>query len=102
MSFLYFWPIAMPDDLKQSPQNWFVGLRLGSWIWRLVLVGVDYLSVAAFEDPDPTHLTLLKAGVIIVEGLDLGRVPRGFYDLYCLPLKITGADGAPARVILVG
>ena len=48
MSFLYFWPIAMPDDLKQSPQNWFVGLRLGSWIWRLVLVGVDYLKTYHF------------------------------------------------------
>jgi arylformamidase len=66
------------------------------------LVGVDYLSVAAFDDPDPTHIALLQAGVIIVEGLDLSQVPRGFYDLYCLPLKIVGADGAPARVILVG
>ena len=66
------------------------------------LVGVDYLSVAAYSDPHPTHLTLLKAGVIIVEGLDLSQVPRGFYDLYCLPLKITAADGAPARAILIG
>ncbi|MEI7847156.1 MAG: cyclase family protein [Chloroflexota bacterium] len=66
------------------------------------LVGVDYLSVAAYEDPHPTHLTLLKAGVIILEGLDLSQVPRGFYDLYCLPLKITAADGAPARAILIG
>ncbi|HEY3313094.1 MAG TPA: cyclase family protein [Anaerolineales bacterium] len=66
------------------------------------LVGVDYLSVAAFDDPDPTHFVFLKASVIIVEGLDLSRVPRGFYDLYCLPLKLIGADGAPARVILVG
>ena len=66
------------------------------------LVGVDYLSVAAFEDPFQTHLALLEAGVVILEGLDLSRVPRGFYDLYCLPLKILGADGAPARTILVG
>jgi len=65
------------------------------------LVGVDYLSVAAFGEPSPTHLTLLKAGVIILEGLDLSRVPRGFYDLYCLPLNIPGADGAPARTILI-
>jgi arylformamidase len=66
------------------------------------LVGVDYLSVAAFDEPEPAHTALLKAGVIILEGLDLSRVPRGFYDLYCLPLKIFGADGAPARAILIG
>lgn len=67
----------------------------------IMLVGVDYLSVAAYEDPQPAHITLLSAGVIILEGLNLSKVPRGFYDLYCLPLKILGADGAPARTILI-
>jgi arylformamidase len=66
------------------------------------LVGVDYLSVAPFTAGVPTHTVLLKAGVVVVEGLNLSQVSRGFYDLYCLPLKIAGADGAPARVILVG
>lgn len=65
------------------------------------LVGVDYLSVAPFSDGVPTHTILLKAGVVIVEGLNLSQVSRGFYDLYCLPLKLSGADGAPARAILV-
>ncbi|HEY6073962.1 MAG TPA: cyclase family protein [Anaerolineales bacterium] len=65
------------------------------------LVGVDYLSVAPFGDSVPTHKALLEAGVVIVEGLDLSAVPRGFYDLYCLPLKLVGSDGAPARAILV-
>lgn len=65
------------------------------------LVGVDYLSVAPFSDSVPTHKVLLQAGVIIIEGLDLSAVPRGFYDLYCLPLKLFGAEGAPARVILI-
>jgi arylformamidase len=44
---------------------------------------------------------LLKAGLVVVEGLNLSQVMRGFYDLYCLPLKIAGCDGAPARAILV-
>jgi arylformamidase len=66
------------------------------------LVGIDYLSVAPYGDPVPTHQILLKAGVIALEGLDLSQVPRGFYDLYCLPLKLAGSDGAPARAILVG
>jgi arylformamidase len=64
------------------------------------LVGVDYLSVAPYHDPGPTHRTLLEAGILIIEGLDLSRVLPGSYRLYCLPLKIRGADGAPARVLL--
>jgi len=65
------------------------------------LVGVDYLSVAPYGDSVPTHTVLLKAGVVVVEGLNLSRIVRGFYDLYCLPLKIAGSDGAPARAILI-
>lgn len=65
------------------------------------VIGVDYLSVAPFTDPEPTHKTLLEAGVLIIEGLDLSGVEPGEYTLYCLPLKIGGADGAPARVLLM-
>jgi len=65
------------------------------------LVGVDYLSVAPYGDSVPTHTILLKAGVVVVEGLNLSKVMRGFYDLYCLPLKLAGSDGAPARAILI-
>ncbi|MGA8164534.1 MAG: O-acetyl-ADP-ribose deacetylase [Waddliaceae bacterium] len=65
------------------------------------LVGVDYLSVAPFAAIVPTHEILLKAGVIIVEGLNLSGVNAGDYTLYCLPLKIAHADGAPARAVLV-
>jgi arylformamidase len=66
------------------------------------LIGVDYLSVAAFDDVAPTHKILLSSEIIIVEGLDLSEVSQGRYTLYCLPLKLAGADGAPARVILTG
>ena len=65
------------------------------------LVGVDYLSVAPYGDSVSTHTILLQAGMVVVEGLDLSAVPRGFYDLYCLPLKLLGSDGAPARAILI-
>jgi arylformamidase len=65
------------------------------------LIGVDYLSVAPYGDSIPTHMVLLRAGIVIVEGLDLSAVPRGFYDLYCLPLKLLGSDGAPARAVLI-
>jgi arylformamidase len=66
------------------------------------LVGVDYLSVAPFNAPVQTHRILLQAGIVVVEGLDLSKIAPGRYSMYCLPLKIVGADGAPARVILVG
>ena len=66
------------------------------------LVGVDYLSVAPYKNSVPTHKILLEAGVVIVEGLNLSEVSQGRYTLYCLPIKIGGADGAPARAILVG
>ncbi len=66
------------------------------------LVGVDYLSVAAYENPVPTHEILLKAGIVIIEGLNLTEVSQGRYSLYCLPLKLAGSDGAPARAILIG
>jgi len=66
------------------------------------LVGIDYLSIAPFDAAIPTHEVLLKAGVVVVEGLNLSEVSQGRYTLYCLPLKIAGSDGAPARAILVG
>ena len=66
------------------------------------LVGVDYLSVAPYEMTQPTHEILLNAGVVIVEGLDLSKVSQGRYNFYCLPLKLAGSDGSPARAILMG
>lgn len=66
------------------------------------LVGVDYLSVAPFQDSRPTHEILLGSGVVVVEGLNLSQVSQGRYSLYCLPLKLLGAEGAPARAILIG
>ena len=65
------------------------------------LVGVDYLSVEPFKTPGaPTHHILLGAGTIVVEGLNLRDVAPGVYEMYCLPLPVVGADGAPARVVL--
>lgn len=67
------------------------------------LVGIDYLSVEKFGAASPeTHIAFLEKEVVILEGLDLRRVPPGEYELICLPLKIAGGagDGAPARTVL--
>src|SRR5262245_18998222 len=65
------------------------------------LVGIEYLSVEQFGSQDfAAHHALLGARVVIIEGLDLTEVEPGEYDLTCLPLRIVGADGSPARVVL--
>jgi arylformamidase len=67
------------------------------------LIGVDFLSVEQKgAESHPVHHTLLEHGVIIVEGLNLGEVEPGNYTLLCLPLKIVGGDGGPARAVLLG
>ena len=66
------------------------------------LVGIDYLSIEEFHSGHhKTHRTLLEKAVVILEGLDLSRVTPGEYDLICLPLRLEGCDGAPARAVLV-
>lgn len=67
---------------------------------EIQLVGTDYLSVSPFKQSRPTHEAFLRAAVILLEGLDLTDVEPGDYNLICLPLKIKGSDGAPARAVL--
>lgn len=65
------------------------------------LVGIDYLSIERFH-PDTyyVHNRLLEAVMIVLEGVDLSGVEAATYELICLPLKIRGGDGAPARAVL--
>jgi arylformamidase len=66
------------------------------------LVGIDYLSIEQFHSGHhKTHRTLLAKSVVILEGLDLSVPAPGEYQLICLPLRIEGCDGAPARAVLI-
>ena len=91
-------PHAFPDEyvaLSPDGARWLVdhGIRL---------IGIDFLSIEARGAPGhPTHRTLLEAGVVILEGLDLSGVEPGTYTLVCFPLKIAGGDGAPTRAVLL-
>ena len=81
---------------------------------KIDLVGIDYLGIEAKSPPvarlapnsrggapgHPVHKALLAAGIVNVEGLDLSKVKPGSYNLAVLPLRITNADGSPARAIL--
>ena len=87
-------------------QKDFVAISSSGAAWlvrkKVQLVGIDYLSVAPFGDSREPYRLLLEKGVVVVEGLNLSEVSQGRYTLYCLPLKLVGSDGAPARAILVG
>jgi len=66
------------------------------------LTGIDYLSIAPYKNSRPTHEIILKAGMVVIEGVDLSKVQPGNYTLVCMPLKLKDTDGSPARVILLG
>jgi arylformamidase len=68
---------------------------------RVRTVGIDYLSVGGYHaDGAKIHRILLSAGIWIIEGLDLSAVRGGRYEMICLPVKLHGSDGAPARALL--
>ena len=81
----------VPDavSIAEDAASYLAGLNT-------LAVGIDYLSAGG----PATHRTLLGAGVVIVEGLNLTDISPGRYELLCLPLEILGGDGAPARVLL--
>jgi arylformamidase len=65
-------------------------------------VGWDYLSIEQFGSTTfEVHKLLLGRGILIIEGLDLRDVAAGRYQFACLPLKLEGVDGAPARAVLM-
>lgn len=90
-------------DLKEFRTD-FVGLTLDAaeWIVKrgLRLIGIDYLSIQRYGDSMETHNVMLRNNIVIVEGLNLTGVQSQMYELICLPLKIVGSEGAPARAVL--
>ncbi len=89
-------------DREFNPDFVALTAEAARWVVErgLRLIGVDYLSVQRFRDTPETHTTLLSAGVVIVEGLNLAAITPGVYKLFCLPLKLAKGDGAPARAAL--
>jgi arylformamidase len=83
----------------------FAGLTLNGAEWLaaagLRLVGIDYMSIQRFAEPDDVHRVLLGAEIAILEGLRLEAVEPGDYELVCLPLRLVGTEAAPARAILL-
>ena len=68
---------------------------------RVILLGVDLPSVDSIDSKDlSNHHALTKAGITIVESLDLAEIKAGRYNFAALPLKIIGSDAAPVRAVL--
>lgn len=90
--------IRFPDEyisLSVDAARWMAGRGVA-------LVGTDFLSIEKPGDASkPVHRTLFEAGVAVLEGLSLHRVTPGEYLLICLPLRLMGSDGAPARAMLL-
>ncbi|MDX9859692.1 MAG: cyclase family protein [Rhodospirillales bacterium] len=94
------------NDYTQGFRPDFVALTPAAADWVIErgirLIGIDYLSIERFQEPGRvTHRSLLGAEVVLVEGLDLRGIEAGPYELVCMPLKLKGCDGAPARVALI-
>jgi arylformamidase len=64
-------------------------------------LGTDALGIERSQPGHPTHKTLFKYNVLIVEGLRLQEVPAGQYFMVIAPLKLEGIDAAPARALLI-
>lgn len=95
---------ALWDIPGVQSDNVHLDATAAEWLAQrgVALVGIDYLSVDALTSAElPAHHTLLSAGAVLLEGLDLRAVAAGEYQLACLPLKLRGGDGAPARAVLM-
>jgi arylformamidase len=84
----------------------YVALTRDAATWvvdrEIELVGIDHLSIQRYEDDGETHRILMRAGVVILEGLNLGLVEPGEYTLVAAPLRLVGTEAAPVRAILMG
>ena len=90
-------PKFLPDYTFLAPDGADYLVSLG-----IDLVGVDYLSIEQFHSGHHrTHRALLGNDVVIVEGLQLSEPEPGEYEIICLPLRLEGLDGSPARAILI-
>ncbi|MGN0173302.1 MAG: cyclase family protein [Acutalibacteraceae bacterium] len=68
---------------------------------KIKLIGIDDISVGIVGAENQIHKELLGNGIVILEGLKLDEIPDGRYVLVCEPIKISGADAAPCRAILL-
>lgn len=92
------------DPLKDELDTLYLDESTALWIVekKFKTIGIDSLSVdSLYSETLPAHHVLLSGNINIVECLDLSSVDAGTYFFLCLPLKVEGCDGAPARALLI-
>lgn len=96
---------AQPERYRSEFYEDYAALTLDGAQWlaerRPLLVGIDYLSIQRYSESPEVHRVLLGAGIAILEGVELGGVVAGRYELICLPMRLMNVEGAPARAILM-
>lgn len=94
---------GLHDRKDFTPDFVYIDVSAAEWLVanKIKTIGIDYLSIASFGSGVPVHQLLLKNGITVIEGLNLKMVKEGIYQLICLPLKIKGCDGSPARAVLI-
>ena len=87
----------------------YAGYRVGKLLGTLAIPPAESTSLTARSDltqslrgdsGDSVGPGESASGIWVIEGLDLSSVEPGRYELACLPLRLLGADGAPARAAL--
>ena len=68
---------------------------------KVVLVGTDAESIAPSFDEARPHRELARAGIAILENLNLENIDDGEYELCAFPVKLGGLEAAPCRAILL-
>ena len=88
--------ILLKGEVEVSPEAAAVFAAAG-----LFLLGNEPQTVGPQNAPMAVHLMLLRADVVLLEGIRLAAVPEGVYFLNAAPLNLAGADGSPCRAVLV-
>lgn len=102
---IFFKTISDEMDRKSSlEKNDFIALDVSAANYlrekKIKLIGIDGLSIAIADELKEVHVSLLEKEIVIVEVLNLQEITAGIYEMICLPIKIAGAEAAPARVLL--
>jgi arylformamidase len=96
---------SQPDMYRRPFDEDYAALTLDGAEWlvasHLCLVGIDYLSIQRYSESPDVHRALLGGGIPILEGICLADITPGAYELICLPMRLVGVEGAPARAILL-
>lgn len=89
-------------DTEFNPEYDFLNAAGAEYLRKcgVKAVGIDALGIERSVPGHPTHHILLENRIYIIEGLALKDIEEGRYEFICIPMKIAGVEGLPARAFL--